>query len=96
MTDQLPRNLLITAYVDPGGLPGVPIGYDALDLLVLNELDFAAVDAEQQAAIVSWVKEGGTLLLWPGPDPVPESSPLAGYLTSTLLARCWTSFIGAV
>ena len=57
-------------------LPQRPIGYDSLDLLLLNKADLVKLKGEQQTAIVDWVRAGGNLLLWPGDDPVPTAGPL--------------------
>ncbi len=67
-------------YLRPEELPAVPIGYDALDLLILNEPDLRLLADDQQRAIVTWVRAGGNLLIWPGADPVPDTSPLVDAL----------------
>ncbi len=61
-------------------LPTVPAGYDALDLLVLNQPDLSRMPDEQQTAIVSWVRAGGNLAIWPGATPIPATSPLVDAL----------------
>jgi hypothetical protein len=61
-----------TTYLTPRLLPRSPIGYDSLDLLVLNRPNLAKLEADQQKAILDWVHSGGNLLLWPGEDPLPE------------------------
>lgn len=58
-------------------LPVTPIGYDAFDVLVLNQPDLSRITFEQQQAMVDWVRGGGVLLLWPGDEPWPITSPLA-------------------
>ena len=63
-------------YLKPLYLPSVAAGYDALDMLVLNAPDLDRLDADQQRAIVEWVKGGGILVTWPGTSPLPDSSPL--------------------
>lgn len=62
-----------TTYLDPRLLPRSPIGYDSLDLLVLNRPNLAKMEADQQKAILDWVHSGGNLLLWPGDDPLPDA-----------------------
>jgi hypothetical protein len=57
-------------------LPRAPVGYDSLDLLLLNKADLIKVNVQQQKAIVDWVRAGGNLLLWPGDDPIPTTGPL--------------------
>src|SRR5207248_9801943 len=56
-------------------LPTNPIGYDCLDVLILNAPDLSSLSAEQQQAIADWVRTGGNLLMWPADTPVPESGP---------------------
>ena len=60
-------------------LPGSPLGYDLLDLLVLNRANVNRLDADAQQAIADWVRAGGTVLMWPGNDPIP-AGPLADVL----------------
>jgi hypothetical protein len=67
---------ITAAYLEPKRLPFAPIGFDSLDLLVLNAPNFDQLGAERQQAIVDWVRGGGCLLLWPGENPVPERGPL--------------------
>jgi hypothetical protein len=67
---------LATGFMPVEALPLAAQGYDALDLLLLNAADLTALTDEQQHAIVDWVRAGGKLLLWPGPDPVPRTGPL--------------------
>ena len=73
----------IVTHLKPSLLPITPAGYDPLDLLVLNHPDLEAITVEQQQAIVAWVRSGGTLLIWPGPDPLAPG-PLADALPVTL------------
>ena len=76
VTDALPGAKLTAGHVDTAELPTSAIGYDCLDLLLLNAPDLAALTAEQQQAIAEWVRGGGNLLMWPGDTPVPEAGPL--------------------
>lgn len=57
-------------------LPLTPIGYDAIDLLLLDEADLASLSTEQQEALLKWIRGGGNILFWPGTDPSPRSGPL--------------------
>ena len=76
VTAALPGAKLAAAHVDQDELPTSAIGYDCLDVLVLNAPDFTALSTEQQLAIVEWVRGGGNLLVWPGDTPIPASGPL--------------------
>lgn len=57
-------------------LPRIAKGYDPLQMLVLNQPDFTALDSDQQTAIGDWVRAGGRLVLWPGENPIPPTGPL--------------------
>lgn len=76
VTDQLPGARLAAGHIEQEELPTSAIGYDCLDVLILNAPDLTRLSIEQQQAIVEWVRCGGNLLLWPGDTPVPESGPL--------------------
>lgn len=65
-------------------LPTTPIGYDSIDLLYLNDPSWNALTSEQQTAIVTWVRSGGQVVLWPGIGPVQEDAPLAQVLPCKL------------
>lgn len=65
-------------------LPRSAVGYDALDVLLLNAPDLSVLDDEQQQAIVDWVAAGGSLLLWPGDFPVPDRGPLIDALPAEI------------
>ena len=73
---QLGRNTIVAGYLPERYLPSTAAGYDALDLLILNRPNLDRLDADQQRAIVQWVRAGGLLVLWPGSDPLPDGSPL--------------------
>lgn len=80
LTDALPGAKLASGHVELLELPTSAIGYDCLDVLVLNAPDLTALSGEQQQAIAEWVRGGGNLLMWPGDAPVPEAGPLVGVL----------------
>ena len=67
-------------HVDPLRLPATPHGYDAFNVLVLNQPDLNRLSADQQQAIADWVRAGGHLVLWPAEDAVPHASPLVSAL----------------
>lgn len=80
VTNALPGAQLSAGHIESAELPTSAIGYDCLDVLVLNAPDFSALLSEQQQAIVEWVRAGGNLLLWPGDLPVPDSGALVDAL----------------
>jgi hypothetical protein len=67
-------------------LPRHPLGYDALDRLVLPRLDVGRLDYQQQQAIAAWVRGGGVMVMWLGPETLPEAeaSPLVQMLANFL------------
>jgi hypothetical protein len=65
-------------------LPVTPVGYDAIELLLLDEADLNSLSDDQQTALLRWVRAGGTLLFWPGTDPSPKSGPLIDALPCTV------------
>jgi len=71
-------------YLTPEYLPAVAVGYDALDVLVLNSPDFSKIRDDQQRAIVEWLRGGGTLILWPGANATPEGGPLIDILPAAM------------
>jgi hypothetical protein len=85
----VPERALGVSYLRPAYLPTAAIGYDAIDLLVLNQPNLNTVggssgdppiDATQQQAMIDWVRAGGNLMLWPGETGLPASGPLVDLL----------------
>lgn len=84
-------------FLAPGLLPTTALGYDSLDLLVLNQPNLSttpaagterAIDATQQQAILDWVRAGGNLVLWPSAlVPFPASGPIVDVLPAHVGAR---------
>src|SRR5207249_5203177 len=81
---QLGQKNISCGYQMPSRLPAVPVGYQALDLLILNQPDLNRIDLDQQHAIIDWVRGGGTLLMWPGPEPLPDTGPIIEMLPCRL------------
>lgn len=61
-------------------LPWDWTGYAPLDLLVLYDPDWLAMNEAQSKAICQWVSNGGRLLIVLGSRPLPASNPIAGML----------------
>jgi hypothetical protein len=59
---------IVVAYVDGNALPRRWQEYAAVDLLVIRDVDPAAVDRVQQDALLTWVRLGGRLLLIARPE----------------------------
>jgi hypothetical protein len=68
-------------YLPPRLLPRSAIGYDGIECLFLNQTDLGDLEAQQQQAILDWVRAGGGLLITPSADRPPASgTPLADAL----------------
>lgn len=67
-------------FLPPRFLPRSSIGYDSIDCLFLNQPDIDALEADQQRAILDWVRAGGSLLYTPSDGPPPHDSPLIAAL----------------
>jgi len=64
----------------PRYLPWDWTGYASLDLLVLYNPDWQAVNPEQSKAIAEWVSNGGKLLVVLGERSLPAGGAIAGIL----------------
>jgi hypothetical protein len=73
----------VVAHAPTRDLPRTPVGYESIDLLFLNNPDFSTLSVEQQSAVVSWVRAGGCLILWPGIESIPADAPLQTILPAS-------------
>ncbi len=73
-------NNVVATHLNPDLLPTAAVGYDSLDLLVLNAPDLLHLSPDQQKAMIDWVRTGGNVVMWPGTDPAPGRA--------RLLTRC--------
>lgn len=73
-TDQERR----VAHLTPFDLPNLPQALNGLDLLVFNDVDTSQLTAAQQAALATWVSQGGQLFVGGGPN---ASQTIAGLTT---------------
>jgi hypothetical protein len=80
LATQLSSDRVTVAYLPPQRLPAVPVGYEGIDVLMLNAPDVNRIAIDQQEAIMQWVRAGGNLVMWPGPEPVPVTSPIVDAL----------------
>lgn len=53
-------------YLNETNLPGHFLGLDMMDLIIIDQFDTARLSEEQQNALISWVNDGGTLVLGAG------------------------------
>ena len=81
---QLRHQNISTAFVSANRLPITPVGYESIDLLLLNQPDLSRLNAEQQGAMAAWVRAGGLLVIVPGTAPAPPAGPLIEILPARL------------
>ena len=81
----LGRETFTASFLPPKDLPRRAIGYDGLDVLMLDRPDAAAMDLAQQDALAAWVRAGGRLVLWLGINPVAADSPLGELLPNRVV-----------
>ncbi|MFT3788429.1 MAG: hypothetical protein QM770_20040 [Tepidisphaeraceae bacterium] len=65
-------------------LPDVSVGYDCIDTLVLASLDANTLPADTQLAIVDWVRQGGSLVVWLDVGPLDKGLPLIDALPASI------------
>lgn len=70
--------------IEPALLPDRPIGFDAIDVLVLPELNTDTLDDDIEWAIVRWARAGGVVIAWPGAQAPAADSPLRALLPATI------------
>jgi len=51
------------AYLDLATMPPDPLGWESLDVLILSDIDTAALDSERRQALEAWVSHGGHLIV---------------------------------
>ena len=73
---QLRHDNVSTAFIAPNRLPITPMGYESIDVLLLNEPELSRLNVEQQGAMAAWVRSGGLLVVIPGSTPPPTIGPL--------------------
>jgi hypothetical protein len=65
-------------------LPVTPEPYGSVDLVILNQPEFARLNPDQQSALADWVHAGGLLVINPGVTPAPAAGPLAEIMPARL------------
>ena len=81
---QLRHQNVSTSYIAPNRLPATPVGYEGIDVLLLNQPELSRLDVEQQGALAAWVRGGGLLVIVPGVAPAPPTGPIAEILPARL------------
>ncbi|HRQ39575.1 MAG TPA: hypothetical protein PLD25_16835 [Chloroflexota bacterium] len=78
------RSTAAVAYLTLADLPDIPVAWNALDVLVLNDTDTTQFSADQLEALTSWVSTGGQLVVTGGASWQKTAVPLADWLPVTL------------
>jgi hypothetical protein len=80
-------NPVAVAQLTPTELPAEPLGFQALDALVIRQASTDRLTPEQRAALRSWIEQGGQLIVTGGPgwrrsmDGLDELLPVQGLWT---------------
>jgi hypothetical protein len=61
-----------------------PLGWEALDVLILSDVDTSALDGEQRRALETWLSHGGHLVVGGGPGITRTIVGVAGLLPVTV------------
>ena len=67
-------------------LPPDPLGWEGLDVLVLNDVDTTALDADQRQALATWLSHGGHLIVGGGAGAAQTAAGVADLLPVTVQA----------
>jgi hypothetical protein len=65
-------------------LPSRPLGWEALDVLVLNDVDTTALAADQRQALETWLAQGGHLVVGGGAGAAQTAAGLSDLLPVTV------------
>ena len=74
----------VVAHLDLGALPPDPLGWDGLDVLVLDDVDTTVLSSEQRQALETWVAHGGHLVVGGGAGAARTVAGIAGLLPVTV------------
>lgn len=74
----------VVAHLTLDVLPPDPLGWEGLDVLILNDVDSTALGAEQRQALETWVAHGGHLIVGGGAGAARTVAGLADLLPVTV------------
>ncbi|MCX7682962.1 MAG: hypothetical protein N2508_13520 [Anaerolineae bacterium] len=74
----------VVAHLDLTTLPPNPLGWESLDVLILDDTDTAALDEERRQALETWVAHGGRLIVGGGAGAYRTAAGIAHLLPVTL------------
>ncbi len=72
------------AYVLPENLPPDPLGWEGVDVVVLDDVDTSALSLEQRWAMEAWVAHGGHLIVSGGGGAAQTAAGIADLLPVTV------------
>ncbi len=72
------------AHVDLAALPPDPLGWDGLDVLILNDVDTSVLDGDQRRALEIWLAHGGHLIVGGGAGAARTVAGVADLLPVTV------------
>ncbi len=74
----------VVAHLDLETLPPNPLGWEGLDVLVLNDVDTTALSSQQREALETWVAHGGHLIVGGGAGAARTVAGVADLLPVTV------------
>jgi hypothetical protein len=78
------RSEAAVAFLDASDLPDIPAAWNALDVLVLDDVDTSRLSAGQTSALRGWVETGGTLVVTGGAGGPQTAAGVADLLPATV------------
>lgn len=74
---------IAVAHLRPNDLPGNPLAWSSLDILVFNDVDTTLLTTAQREALSNWVQSGGRLVIGGGPNAAQTIAGLKPLLPLT-------------
>ncbi len=74
----------VVAHLDLEALPPEPLGWEALDVLVLNDVDTSVLDDARRQALGAWTAHGGQLFVGGGAGALQTMYGVADWLPVTV------------
>ena len=76
--------MAVVAHLDAAALPPDPLGWEGLDVLILNDVDTTVLSSEQRRALETWVAHGGHLVVGGGAGAARTAAGIADLLPVTV------------
>jgi hypothetical protein len=61
--------VLASEQIEPRELPDRPQGFDGIDVVLLSKTSARDLDEARRRSLLSWIRNGGRVILMPGSDP---------------------------